>query len=94
TMDYLENGNIVNSVNFPAVSLGAKSGPRAVVLAAASDTLAAQVSEALAGCGISGMACQTRGANAAMLVDLAQAPDQAAVAKIEAIPGVYRVRVL
>ncbi|MBQ1332374.1 MAG: 3-phosphoglycerate dehydrogenase [Lachnospiraceae bacterium] len=94
TMDYLENGNIVNSVNVPAVSLGAKSGPRAVVLAAASDTLAAQVSEALAGCGISGMACQTRGANAAMLVDLAQAPDQAAVAKIEAIPGVYRVRVL
>ncbi len=26
--DYLENGNIINSVNFPMASLGAKKGPR------------------------------------------------------------------
>ena len=31
-VDFVENGNIVNSVNYPNLSLGAKAGPRLVVL--------------------------------------------------------------
>ncbi len=35
TMDYLENGNIVNSVNFPAVSMGPRKAKRVGVIAKA-----------------------------------------------------------
>ena len=31
-VDYIENGNIVNSVNYPNLTLGPKAGPRLVVL--------------------------------------------------------------
>ena len=42
--DFLENGNIVNSVNFPAVSLGAKNGsPRLLVLAKAGVDVSARL---------------------------------------------------
>ena len=34
-MDYLENGNIVNSVNMPACSLGPKKGTRIAVISKA-----------------------------------------------------------
>ena len=47
TMDYIENGNIVNSVNFPAVSLGAKAGTRIAVLSKANDTIISDVTAAL-----------------------------------------------
>lgn len=47
TMDYIENGNIVNSVNFPAVSLGAKTGTRIAVLSKANDTIISDVTVAL-----------------------------------------------
>ena len=47
TMDYIENGNIVNSVNFPAVSLGAKTGTRIAVLSKANDTIISDVTAAL-----------------------------------------------
>ncbi len=94
TMDYLENGNIVNSVNFPPVSLGVKSGPRVLVLSGADDALTGEITAALAGCGISEMARQTRGGRAAMLVGLNTAPEQAVADQIAAMEGVCRVRVL
>ncbi len=85
-MDYLENGNIVNSVNMPAVSLGAKAGPRVSVIAKAD--AAAAVLAKVAELGAANVASATRGDYAYILADVAA--DEAAVA----VDGVIRVRVL
>lgn len=85
-MDYLENGNIVNSVNMPAVSLGAKAGPRVSVIAKAD--AAAAVLAKVAELGAANVASATRGDYAYILADVAA--DEAAVA----VDGAIRVRVL
>ena len=85
-MDYLENGNIVNSVNMPAVSLGAKSGPRVSVIAKAD--AAAAVLAKLAELGAANVASATRGDYAYVLAEVDA--DEAAVAT----EGVIRVRIL
>lgn len=85
-MDYLENGNIVNSVNMPAVSLGAKAGPRVSVIAK-SDAAAAVLAK-LAELGAANVASATRGDYAYVLAEVNA--DEAAVA----VDGVIRVRIL
>lgn len=85
-MDYLENGNIVNSVNMPAVSLGTKSGPRVSVIAKAD--AAAAVLAKLAELGAANVASATRGDYAYVLAEVEA--DEAAVA----VDGVIRVRIL
>lgn len=85
-MDYLENGNIVNSVNMPAVSLGAKASPRLSIIAKAD--AAAAVLAKLAELGAANVASATRGDFAYILAE-ADA-DETAVD----VDGVIRVRVL
>lgn len=85
-MDYLENGNIVNSVNMPAVSLGAKNGPRVGIIAKAD--AAAAVLAKVAELGAANVASATRGEYAYILAEVEA--DEAAV-KVE---GVVRVRIL
>lgn len=85
-MDYLENGNIVNSVNYPAVSLGAKKAPRIGVIAKADAGAAEKVAAALPG---ANMACATKGDYTYVLAEAAGAAD----AVIEG-DGIIRVRVI
>ena len=85
-MDYLENGNIVNSVNMPAVSLGARKGTRVGVIAKAD--AAAAVLAKVAELGAADVASATRGDYAYILAEVEA--DEAAIA----IDGVIRVRVL
>ena len=85
-MDYLENGNIVNSVNMPAVSLGAKTGARVGVIAKA-DAAAAVIAK-VAELGAANVASATRG-NFAYILAEAEA-DEAAFE----MDGVVRVRVI
>ena len=85
-MDYLENGNIVNSVNMPAVSLGAKSGPRVSIIAKA-DAAAAVVAK-VAELGAANVASATRGDYAYILAEV-----EADAAAFD-IDGVIRVRSL
>jgi len=69
--DFLENGNIVNSVNFPAVSLGAKNGgPRLLVLAKAGVDVSARL--AAQGVAVSAKSGGTRGNYSAFLADVDQ----------------------
>lgn len=69
--DFLENGNIVNSVNFPAVSLGAKNGsPRLLVLAKAGVDVFARL--AAQGVAVSANSGGTRGNYSAFLADVDQ----------------------
>ena len=85
-MDYLENGNIVNSVNMPAVSLGARKGTRACIIARAD--AAAAVLAKVAELGAADVASATRGDYAYILAEVEA--DEAAIA----IDGVIRARIL
>lgn len=85
--DYLDNGNITNSVNFPAVSLAWAGQNRVSVLTKGAD--AAAITAAVPG--VKASASATRGDYGYFLLDTDAAVDANAIA---ALPGVLRVRVL
>ncbi|MBP5160412.1 MAG: 3-phosphoglycerate dehydrogenase [Lachnospiraceae bacterium] len=86
--DYIENGNIVNSVNYPRVTLGEKQGVRLCVrYDAANDMLA--VANGL-GLVINAICDGKRGKVGYLLADVRECTDDA-VAKLEAAGGVVRV---
>ena len=86
-MDYLENGNIVNSVNYPAISLGARKGTRVLVIAKADAGALEKVSAACPGADI---ISKTRGDYTCVLAETASAVDPAAISG----DGIIRVRVI
>ena len=90
--DYIENGNIVNSVNFPAVSLGAKTGTRIAVLSKANDTIISDVTAALnaKNAVISNLISKTKGNFAYTLVETPAAVDSLEIAN----DSVIRVRII
>ncbi|HIY07078.1 MAG TPA: 3-phosphoglycerate dehydrogenase [Candidatus Evtepia faecigallinarum] len=85
--DYLDNGNITNSVNYPAVSLAWAGQNRVSVLTKGAD--AAAITAAVPG--VKASASATRGDYGCFLLDTDAAVDADAIA---ALPGVLRVRVL
>ena len=85
--DYLDNGNIVNSVNLPVLSMAWAAKNRVCVIAKGAD--AAAVTAAVPS--PAATASKTRGDYAYFLLDTDADVD---AAKVEAIPGVIKVRVL
>lgn len=95
--DYLENGNITNSVNYPEVHMGAcRDGGRVAALHANVPNMIGQLTAALAaqGANITRMANESRGENAYTLFDLNDPVTPQTVAALEAIEGMWRVRVV
>ena len=100
-MDYLENGNIANSVNYPACDMGpVPEGLRRVaVLHANVPNAIAQITNVFgdAGVNIENMMNKARGDNAYTMLDLDAGtpghPDDA-IDRLRAIEGVRRVRVV
>ena len=96
-MDYIENGNIRNSVNYPACDMGVKKTvARVAVLHLNIPNMIGQSTGVLAGGGIniSDMTNKSRDKYAYTLMDLESVPDDILVQKLNAIQGVLRVRVL
>ena len=85
-MDYLENGNIVNSVNMPACSLGPKKGTRVSVISKADAGVLEKVAEVCDGDVIN----KVRGEYAYTLGEASGDIDGSAIAG----EGVLRVRIL
>jgi len=85
--DYLDNGNIVNSVNLPVLSMARAAKNRVCVIAKGAD--AAAVTAAVPS--PAATASKTRGEYAYFLLDTDADVD---AAKVEAVPGVIKVRVL
>lgn len=85
-MDYLENGNIVNSVNMPACSLGSKKGTRVSVISKADAGVLEKVAEVCDGDVIN----KVRGEYAYTLGEASGDIDGSAIAG----EGVIRVRIL
>ena len=95
--DYLANGNIKNSVNFPNVSAPRREGDaRLCVLHANIPNMISQVTTAVAECGlnIENMVNKSKGDNAYTMLDIAGEVSDAVVAKLSAVEGIMRVRLI
>ncbi len=96
-MNYLENGNIVNSVNFPACDMGVCTKPgRILILHRNIPNTLGQFTSAVAreNVNISDMVNRSKGAYAVTMLDLDDVVTQPMVDSIQAVDGVLRVRVI
>ncbi len=86
--EYLENGNIINSVNYPAISLPRSGDKRICVM---HKNVPERLHDALAGMTVVGMLTKSRGDVAYTIVDVTGDAD---TEKLAAVEGVVRVRVI
>ena len=95
--DWLENGNVTNSVNFPEINLPrAEGGYRLAVVNSNVPNMLGQVSTDLAEAGLNiiDMLNKSRGDIAVTLIDVDNPPSDEAVKRIDDIDGVLSVRCL
>ena len=90
-VNFVENGNIVNSVNYPNLDLGAKSSPRVVILHKNSEHVCEKASEILKKHGhkISKFVTGTKGNFGATIFEIDRIDD--CIEEIKILPEVIRV---
>ena len=96
-MDYLENGNITNSVNYPGCDMGVCQTAGRITIAHKNipNTLSRFTSAMAAeGINIDSLMNKSRGEYAYTMLDLDQHPSAHAVEELSKIDGVLRVRVI
>ena len=95
-MDYLENGNIANAVNFPNISMDRGSPYRLAVANSNVPNMVGQISTCMAkaGLNIHNMGNKSRGEMAYTLVDVDSPVPQETIDRIESIDGVLMARYL
>jgi D-3-phosphoglycerate dehydrogenase len=96
-MDYLENGNITNSVNFPNVSM--ERTPGTTRLSFSNDNVSGVLGHVLSvladnKVNVIDMVNKSRGELAFNIIDLENAPTESVVSAIQGIEHVIRVRVI
>jgi len=94
--DYLENGNINNSVNFPSCDMGICNKPRVAIFHKNVANMISQFTTVLgtAGMNISDMTNKSKGDYAYTLIDLEDTVTDEMVKKLSKVDGVIRVRVV
>ena len=95
--DYLENGNITNSVNYPNCNLGVcRYGGRFAALHANVPNMLGQITHILAqrNVNIQRLANEANGENAYTMVDTDEPLDSGTYEQLRAIEHIYRVRVI
>ena len=94
--EYVEHGNIINSVNFPMLDAGVcRVASRICILHRNVPNMLSQFTTAVAGINIENMYNKSRGDFAYSVLDVCGKVDEAAiVAKLSALDGVLKVRVL
>ena len=95
--DYLENGNIANSVNYPACSMGkARAASRIACLHANVPNMIGQITAILAkdNANVQRMVNESAGENAYTMFDTDEHLDEGTIDALKQIPAVYRVRVI
>lgn len=95
-IDYIENGNITNSVNYPAVSALREGKARICVLHKNVANMIAQFSSAVSanGINIANMIDKSKGDYAYCIIDIDGDATAEVVNKISAIDGVLKVRAI
>jgi D-3-phosphoglycerate dehydrogenase len=93
---YLEDGNIVNAVNFPLVTMARESAYRVAIANANVPNMLGQISTAMAGAGLNihNMVNKSRGDMAYTLVDVDSPVVPGVLDSLRAIAGVLSVRYL
>ena len=93
--DYLEHGNVVNAVNFPAVTMARESAYRVAIANANVPNMLGQISTAMAraGLNIHNMVNKSRGDMAYTLVDVDSAVAQPVLAALAAIEGLSLIHI-
>ena len=96
-IDFLENGHISNSVNYPAIRMDRTPGATRVTFA--NDNVAGVLGQVLsvladAKVNVLDMSNRSRDALAYNIIDVASAPDNAVIDAIRAVNGVISVRVV
>lgn len=94
--EWLEDGNVRNSVNFPRINLPRNGGYRMAVVNSNVPNMLGQISTELAqvGLNILDMLNKSRGEVAVTLIDVDRQPPEDTVARVRAIDGVLSVRCL
>lgn len=95
-VDFVENGNIVNSVNYPDVSMEKSGAQRVVVLMNVAEPPCDAVKAAIAKAGVNvvNSVCKNGKATSAALIDIDKKADESLVSALEAIDGVARARLI
>ena len=96
-MDYLENGNIKNSVNYPACNMGVcRSTSRIAIFHENKVNMINQLTTLISGSGmnISEMASKSRGEVEYTMFDLDTQATKELADEIAKVPDVYRVRII
>jgi len=96
-VDYLENGNIKNSVNFPSCDMGVcQSEGRVAILHKNIPNMIGQITSAFAknGYNISDLTKKTKGTKAYTLIDIESKASDKLVDELNSIDGVLKVRVI
>lgn len=93
-IEYLENGNIINSVNFPAVEVARSTDTRICVLHRNIPNMLAQISGVVSGTGINieSMVNRSKKDNAYTILDTVGDVSDDVLSAIESIDGVIRTR--
>ncbi len=95
--DYLENGNIKNSVNYPSCDMGVcTAGGRICIFHKNQPSMITQFTQILGASdvNIAGMANKSKKEVAYTLIDFDDPTDKSIVKKLEEVGDVYRVRVI
>ena len=97
TMNYLENGNIINSVNYPRCDMGiCYQAGRIAILHKNMKNMLSRFTSIIGdqGINITDMSNSSKGEYAYSLLDLETPVTEEALHKLEQVPGVFRVRVI
>ena len=94
--DYLKNGNIKNSINYPNVEMPRSTVARICVLHQNIPSILTKITAAVAdeGLNIENMTNKSKGENAYTMLDVSSTPSEDAIARISAVEGINRVRVI
>ena len=94
--DYLKNGNIRNSVNFPNLEMPRSGVARICVLHSNVPAVLTKITAAMAdeGINIENMTNKSKGDNAYTILDVSSKPSNKVASHIASLDGIYRVRVI
>ncbi len=95
-IDYIENGNVVNSVNFPTCSMPRTTANRLVILHKNTKNILAQITGTVGeeGINISNLTNQSKGEYAVTILDIDNEVSDKAIEHISKVENIIRVRVI
>lgn len=95
-IDYIENGNIVNSVNYPTCSMPRTTDNRLVILHKNTQNILAQITGTVGneGINISNLTNQSKGNFAVTILDIDGKVSDDAIKHIEQVENIIKVRVI